>query len=62
MDLVLSLCKKGMAILFISSELEEVVRCCNRVAVLRDRVKIAELDGANVEEHTILQAIARGQE
>ena len=62
MDLVLSLCKEGMAILFISSELEEVVRCCNRVAVLRDRVKIAELDGADVAEHTILQAIAKGQE
>jgi monosaccharide-transporting ATPase len=62
MDLVLSLCKEGMAILFISSELEEIVRCCNRVAVLRDRVKITELQGAEVDEHTILQAIARGQE
>ena len=62
MDLVLSLCKEGMAILFISSELEEIVRCCNRVAVLRDRVKIAELAGAGIDEHTILQAIARGQE
>ena len=51
-----------MAILFISSEFEEVVRCCNRVAVLRDRVKIAELDGADVDEHAILQTIARGQE
>jgi simple sugar transport system ATP-binding protein len=62
MDLVLSLCREGMAILFISSELEEIVRCCNRVAVLRDRVKIAELQGSEVDEHTILQAIARGQE
>jgi simple sugar transport system ATP-binding protein len=62
MDLVLSLSKEGMAILFISSELEEVVRCCNRVAVFRDRVKIAELDGADLAEHDILQAIARGQE
>jgi galactofuranose transport system ATP-binding protein len=62
MDLVLSLCRKGMAILFISSELEEVVRCCNRVAVLRDRTKITELEGAGVDEHAILHAIARGQE
>jgi simple sugar transport system ATP-binding protein len=60
MDLVLSLAKAGMAILFISSELEEVVRCCNRVAVLRDRVKIAELQGASVDEQTILQTIAKG--
>jgi simple sugar transport system ATP-binding protein len=60
MDLVLRLSKEGMAILFISSELEEVVRCCNRVAVLRDRAKIAELEGAGVDEHNILQTIARG--
>jgi simple sugar transport system ATP-binding protein len=62
MDLVLALCKGGMSILFISSELEEVVRCCNKVAVLRDRIKIAELDGTDVSEHAILQVIARGQE
>jgi len=62
MDLVLTLAKEGMAILFISSELEEIVRCCNRVAVLRDRAKIAELDGADVDEGTILQTIARGSE
>jgi simple sugar transport system ATP-binding protein len=62
MDLVLTLAKEGMAILFISSELEEIVRCCNRVAVLRDRAKIAELDGADVDESTILQTIARGSE
>jgi galactofuranose transport system ATP-binding protein len=62
MDLVMDLCRKGMAILFISSELEEVVRCCNRVAVLRDRVKIAELKGAEIDEHAILHAIAKGQE
>jgi simple sugar transport system ATP-binding protein len=51
-----------MAILFISSELEEVVRCCQRVAVLRDHAKVAELDGAQVEEHAIMRAIAKGQE
>jgi simple sugar transport system ATP-binding protein len=62
MELVMDLCRKGMAILFISSELEEVVRCCNRVAVLRDRVKIAELSGAEIGEQAILHAIAKGQE
>src|SRR5687768_1317788 len=36
--LILQLAGEGKSILFISSELEEVVRCCGRVAVLRDRV------------------------
>ena len=34
-----------MSVLFISSELEEVVRACDRVSVLRDRQMIAELEG-----------------
>src|SRR5207245_9676094 len=39
------LCKEGMAILFVSSELEEVVRSSRRIVVLRDRRKVAELSG-----------------
>ncbi len=62
MDLVIQLCQKGLAILFIASELEEVVRCCTRVAVLRDRVKITELEGAAIDENAILHAIAGVQE
>ena len=50
--------REGKAILFISSELEEVVRCCDRVAVLRDRVKIGELTGAQINEQTIIHTIA----
>jgi simple sugar transport system ATP-binding protein len=41
--LVADLSGQGIAILFISSELEEVVRNCHRVAVLRDRAKVGEL-------------------
>ncbi len=32
-----------MGVIFISSEFEEVVRCSNRIAVLKDKAKIAEL-------------------
>ncbi len=39
MDQVLALCRKGLAILFISSEMGEVVRVSHRIAVLRDREK-----------------------
>jgi monosaccharide-transporting ATPase len=60
MDEMLALCRKGMAILFTSSELEEVVRCSDRIAILRDRKKIAELSGAEADEHAVLKVIAGG--
>ncbi len=37
-----------MAMLFISSEIEEVVRRTRRVVVLRDAAKAAELTGAQI--------------
>ncbi len=58
--LILALSQEGMAIMFISSELAEVVRCSHRVAVLRDRSKIGELIGEQIAEHTIMQTIAEG--
>ncbi len=56
--LVAQLCDQGMAILFISSELEEVVRNCQRVVVLRDRSKVGELSGSDIRLPTILRMIA----
>lgn len=56
--LVATLCAEGMAILFISSELEEVVRNCQRVLVLRDRAKVGELAGDEIDLPAIMQRIA----
>jgi simple sugar transport system ATP-binding protein len=58
--LIGSLRTEGMAILFICSELEELVRTCERVAVLRDRTKVGELSGQQVEEDTVMHTIAGG--
>ena len=58
--IILSLCKAGLGILFISSEMDEVLRCSHRIAVLRDRVKIAELTGDEMDEQVIMHTIARG--
>ncbi len=59
--LILTLSREeGMAIVFISSELEELVRCSQRVVVLRDKVKITELSGKRLDEHTIMHTIAAG--
>lgn len=48
----------GMAILFISSELEEVVACSDRIEVLRDRNKLCELTGDEMQERNIMRVIA----
>ncbi|WNC13259.1 sugar ABC transporter ATP-binding protein [Brevibacillus brevis] len=56
--LVLSLSQRGMSVLFISSELEEVVRVSSRIAVLRDRRKVREIVGAEINQQTVMQTIA----
>ena len=61
MELVLNLSKEGMAVIFISSEFEEVICVSNRIAVLRDKEKIAELSGAEISAQSIMQAIAGGK-
>ncbi|HAM71055.1 MAG TPA: sugar ABC transporter ATP-binding protein [Verrucomicrobiales bacterium] len=56
--LVASLRGAGTAVLFISSDLEEMVRNCQRVAVLKDRRKIGELAGADITPSGIMRLIA----
>ena len=52
---------QGMAMIFISSELEEIVRSCARVVVLRDRAKVGELQGNEITEENIMHTIAGGK-
>ncbi|WP_428938952.1 sugar ABC transporter ATP-binding protein [Fontivita pretiosa] len=56
--LIEQLRREGMAIIFVSAELEEIVRSSQRVAVLRDRRKIAELTGEQINEQRIMATIA----
>lgn len=58
MDLVKAQCSKGLAIVFISSEMSEVLRVSDRIAVLRDRQKIGEIAGAEASEQQVFQMIA----
>jgi simple sugar transport system ATP-binding protein len=60
--LVAELCSEGMALLFISSELEEVVRGSHRVVVLRDRRKVGELTGDQIDLPNIMRLIAAKHE
>ena len=43
--LMIEMCKEGQSVIFISSEMEEVIRCSNRIVIMRDGQKAAELDG-----------------
>jgi len=49
---------EGMAMVVISSELDEVVAYSSRIVVMRDRQVIAELRGKNINPGIIVQAIA----
>ncbi|MDQ0512612.1 sugar ABC transporter ATP-binding protein [Ancylobacter amanitiformis] len=56
--LIRSLCAEGMALLVVSSELEEIVTYADEVIVLRDRAHVARLTGNAVDVPAILAAIA----
>ncbi|ANC31021.1 sugar ABC transporter ATP-binding protein [Isoptericola dokdonensis] len=56
---VAMLAGEGVAVVFISSQLEEVVRLSDRIVVLKDREKIGELsNGPGVTVDTIVEMIA----
>jgi len=61
MELILNLSSDGKGIIFVSSEFDEVLRCSDRVAVLKDRAKIAELEGKDMSEGKIMHVIAGGK-
>ncbi|MFC0411024.1 sugar ABC transporter ATP-binding protein [Roseomonas elaeocarpi] len=56
--LVRQLCEEGLALLVISSELEEIVTYADEVVVLRDRAQVATLTGGDISVSGILAAIA----
>ncbi|MDL4818472.1 sugar ABC transporter ATP-binding protein [Actinomadura opuntiae] len=56
-DLLDELAVNGLAILLISSDLEELVNSCDRVVVLRDGAVITELIGRGITEEGIISAM-----
>jgi len=58
--LVLQLADKGTSVMFISSEIDEMLRTCDHMAVMKDGQKIAELDAAELDQKTIMSTIAGG--
>jgi galactofuranose transport system ATP-binding protein len=60
MQQVMELRDRGMAVVFISSEMDEVVEYSDRIVVLRDRRKVGELDASQADAHTVFEMIAGG--
>jgi len=60
--LVLKLAAEGMSITFISSEIEEMVRTCSRLIVMRDRNIVGELRDEQVTQDNIMYTIAGERE
>ncbi|BDZ46187.1 sugar ABC transporter ATP-binding protein [Naasia aerilata] len=58
--LVANLAENGMSVVFISAELEEVLRLSNRVAIMRDRRMVADLPNRDLTVDDILGVIAEG--
>lgn len=58
--LMLEMCEDGVSVIFISSELDEIIRCSNRIIVMRDKEKVAEQNGETCTQSKILSIIAEG--
>lgn len=59
--LVLKLAEDGVSVTFISSEVEEMLRTCSRLIVMRDRHIVGELKGADLNQAQVMKTIAGGE-
>ena len=56
--LVLKLAEEGVSVTFISSEIEEMLRTCSRLIVMRDRKIVGELMQDDMTQAKIMHTIA----
>jgi len=59
--LVLKLAEEGVSVTFISSEVEEMLRTCSRLIVMRDRHIVGELKGKDLNQAQVMKTIAGGE-
>ncbi|HUG10416.1 MAG TPA: sugar ABC transporter ATP-binding protein, partial [Opitutaceae bacterium] len=57
-QLIADLRAKGLAVLFISAEIDEVVRSCSRVLVLRERRLTGEIAGDALNSENLMHLMA----
>ena len=59
--LILKLAEDGVSVTFISSEVEEMLRTCSRLIVMRDRHVVGELKGQDLNQEQVMKTIAGGE-
>ena len=59
--LVRKLAEEGMSVTFISSEIEEMLRTCSRLIVMRDRRIVGQLRGTELTQDNVMRTIAGGE-
>jgi simple sugar transport system ATP-binding protein len=60
--LALKLASEGKSVTFISSEIDEMLRTCSRLIVMRDRKVVGELNGDELTRNKVMATIAGGEE
>ncbi len=61
-DIIRNLAAEGVAIIMVSSELEEFEALCDRVLLLREGRMIGEVDGEHISKDTILHTLLTGEQ
>ena len=56
------LAAEGKSVTFISSEIDEMLRVCSRLVVMRDRQVVGELRGSDLNQSSIMKTIAGGDQ
>ena len=59
--MVLKLSKEGVAVTFISSEIQEMLNVCTRLVVMKDRNIVGELKDEQLTQSNIMKTIAGGK-
>ena len=59
-DIIADLAGNGVAVLMISSEMEELIRSCDKIVVLSEGGKVGQLVGREISEERLVDMIAHG--
>jgi len=60
--IITELADRGVAVLMISSEMEELIRSCDRIVVLSEGRKVGELKAKEISEEHMMQMMAHGHD